>query len=168
MAKGSEYRHISIEDIVLDEKELYRIKGFNPSKDFQLYEVSGERMCPTLLPMEIIISQEISRIDNLKKNGHLVLLSLNGKLQAKRIAFNSDPDSVLLLNDNPEDSEIKMIKKSEMGKVLVIRGKICNSLIPDVEHISRGKIRELNETLQTLKKEIYLANNRLRYLRNKN
>lgn len=87
----------------------------------------------------------------------------------KRLRKDADPEYLILENDNHDISEENLrIKKQEIKKIMMIRGKISSVLIPHHEIAGKGKIKELEENLNMLKKELYNMNKKLAQLSGKN
>lgn len=141
--------------------DWYRIPGFNPSRDQKLFEVEGNSMAPTLLNGDIIICQTQPRIDNIL-DGSLLLLVTEEGILIKRIRLDNDKESLLMESDNESETEqFKKIKKSQIYEALVVRGKISSVLLPHHQIASKGKIQNMEESIEFLKKELFKLNKKL-------
>ncbi|MGI0108253.1 XRE family transcriptional regulator [Salinimicrobium sp. WS361] len=140
--------------INFDDRDWFKIPGFNPTQDYRLFEVEGESMVPTILPGDILICQVLQDL-NRALNGTLLLLITKDAVLAKRLE-KIDHDKIVVLNDNANFPEQKVdIKISDIQEVLVIRGKISSSLVPGHQLLSFGKFEEMEESLEMLKKEMF-------------
>ena len=150
-----------------DECEWYRIPGFDPSSDHKLFEVVGDSMTPTLLSGDVIICQDHKDIDKIL-DGSLVLIITKEEILVKRLRKHSDPDYFVLESDNhnEEITEMKM-SKAEISHAMIVRGKISSGIVPHHELASKGKINNMEESIELLKKELYAMSKKVEALGNK-
>ncbi|UJH91148.1 helix-turn-helix domain-containing protein [Antarcticibacterium sp. 1MA-6-2] len=146
-----------------EEREWYRIPGYNPSQDHYLFEVEGSSMVPTILPGDIIICQNQPKINSIL-DGSIVLIITKEALLVKRFRKSNIEDEFFFDNDNPEDSEILRFSRSEIQEIMMVRGKITNVLIPHHQMASSGKIQSLEESIEFLKKELFAVQKKLQKL----
>lgn len=155
------------ERVNFDDKDWFKIPGFNPTKDQRLFEVEGQSMVPTIFPGDVLICQVQPNLNKLL-NGSLILVITRTQIFAKRFE-KLNKDSIKVSNDNNDFPEQELeIKISEIQEVLVIRGKISSALIPGHQVISSNKINELEENMELLKKEMFSLNKIVSHLKNKN
>ena len=146
-----------------DEYEWYRIPGYNPSLEQKLFEVEGESMAPTILPGDIVICQPQNNIDNIL-DGSLILFITNNSIFIKRVRIANEKEYLLLEGDNAEilPAEERIPKKNIL-QAMAIRGKISSVLVPHHQIASAGKIDNLEESLELLKKELYTIQKKLEH-----
>lgn len=146
-----------------EERDWYRIPGYNPTQDHFLFEVEGSSMVPTVLPGDIVICQKQNKIESVL-DGSIVLIVTKDSLLVKRFRLGNSEDEFFFDNDNPEDSEILRFTKSEIREIMMIRGKITNILVPHHQMASKGKIQSLEESIEFLKKELFAVQKKLQRL----
>lgn len=143
-----------------EDQDWFRIPGFNPALDQKLFEVEGESMVPTIFPRDVLICQVQSNISKII-TGSLVLIVTSSRVLAKR--FLALEGSVMVLtNDNSSESKEERIDVSEIQQTLIICGKITGVLVPHHQVISEGKMESLEESVEMLKKEMFLLNKKIR------
>ena len=147
------------------ESDWYRIPGYNPAVDHMLFEIEGKSMLPTILPGDIVICQKQKNWDNIL-DGSLVIVWTTTSLLIKRIRTGGDKLSYNFENDNQQDPEIISFPKDDIREIMMVRGKISNVLIPTHQRTSDGKIKNMEESIEFLKKELYLITKKLNSLRN--
>lgn len=144
--------------------DWYRIPGYNPSIDQKLFEVEGNSMSPTLINGDIIICQIQPSIDKIL-DGSLILLVTENGILIKRLRLDTDKDYFLLESDNEsEEEQFKKINKSEIYQAMIVRGKISSVLLPHHQIASKGKIQNMEESIEFLKKELFKLNKKLSHL----
>ncbi|MEP6260825.1 MAG: LexA family transcriptional regulator [Gillisia sp.] len=160
------YVQNSVEEIASQhESEWYRIPGYNPAVDHMLFEIEGKSMLPTVLPGDIVICQKQKNWDNIL-DGSLVIVWTTNSLLIKRIRSGDDKDYLKFENDNLDDAEIITFPRNDIKEILMVRGKISNVLVPTLQMSSDGKIKSMEESIEFLKKELYLITKKLNSLRN--
>jgi phage repressor protein C with HTH and peptisase S24 domain len=143
-----------------DQADWFRIPGFNPSLDQKLFEVEGNSMAPTILPRDILICQEQSNPKNLL-NGSLVLIVTLKEVVVKRFESLAG-NNMKLSSDNPADEEPTVeVPLKEVKHVMVVCGKITSALVPHHQIVSEGKMKNLEESVNLLKKELFAINKKL-------
>lgn len=150
----------SPENLVVDDYEWYRLPGYNPTQDHLLFEVEGESMVPTVLPGDILICQKQNHWDSVL-NGSVVVLVTKEAILVKRVRKENGVNGFSVENDNPEDSRILKYNYEEIKEIFMVRGKLSNVLIPHHQMTSSGKIQNLEESIEYLKKELYSINKKL-------
>ena len=145
--------------------EWYRIPGYNPAIDHSLFEIEGKSMIPTVLPGDVVICQKQDNWDNIL-DGSLVIVWTTTSLLIKRIRTGVDKSFLKFENDNVEDSDVVTFPKNDIREILMVRGKISNVLVPTLQMSSDGKIKSMEESIEFLKKELYLITKKLNSLRN--
>ncbi|MBZ9730567.1 LexA family transcriptional regulator [Salegentibacter sp. JZCK2] len=145
-----------------DEYDWYRIPGFNPTLDQNLFEVEGECMSPTLLPNDIVVCQK-QKIDKVI-DGAIVLIITKNKTIIKRLRLDDNPDYLLVESDNPQEKGLHKVKKVDIKQLMVVLGKISSNLVPHHQIVSTGKIKELEESVDLLKRELFSLNKKLNTL----
>lgn len=148
-----------------EESDWYRIPGYNPAVDHMLFEIEGKSMLPTVLPGDIVICQKQKNWDNIL-DGSLVIVWTTNSLLIKRLRSGDDKDYLKFENDNLDDAEIITFSRNEIKEILMVRGKISNVLVPTLQMSSGGKIKSMEESIEFLKKELYLITKKLNSLRN--
>lgn len=151
-------------DTSFEEYDWYRIPGFNPTKDHKLFEVEGESMIPTMLPGDIVICQAQVNVDSVL-DGSIAVVITKDKLIATRIRHDDEPGYFIFDHDNPEeDATPGRIHKSEIKKMFMVRGKISSVLIPSHEITSNGKMQQMEESIEFLKRELFSINKKVNSL----
>ena len=150
----------------LEEQDLdwFRIPGYESSKNHKLFEIEGESMVPTIFPRDIIICQKQNKLENIL-DGSLVIVVTNESVLAKRYRSSPDKELMIFENDNPDDDQVLMFNKEDIKEILMIRGKISNVLLPHKQFASQGKLQEMEESIEFLKRELYSINKKLNSLR---
>lgn len=148
-----------------EESDWYRIPGYNPAVDHMLFEIEGKSMLPTVLPGDIVICQKQKNWDNIL-DGSLVIVWTTNSLLIKRLRSGDDKEYLKFENDNIDDSEVITFSRNEIKEILMVRGKISNVLVPTLQMSSGGKIKSMEESIEFLKKELYLITKKLNSLRN--
>lgn len=154
-----------VEIFTKEESDWYRIPGYNPAVDHMLFEIEGKSMLPTVLPGDIVICQKQKNWDNIL-DGSLVIVWTTNSLLIKRIRSGDDKDYLKFENDNLDDAEIITFPRNDIKEILMVRGKISNVLVPTLQMSSGGKIKSMEESIEFLKKELYLITKKLNSLRN--
>ncbi len=155
-------------DDFFDVKDWFRIPGYDPTNEQTLFEVEGESMSPTIFPGDILICQVHNNVDHVLDGSAVVIITVEG-IVVKRLRRDSSSEYLLVENDNPDiRDETKRIKKQEVKQLLMIRGKISSVLIPHHEITGKGKIKELEESVNMLKKELFSMSKKLNSLMNRN
>ncbi|NJY62872.1 helix-turn-helix domain-containing protein [Salinimicrobium sp. CDJ15-81-2] len=153
--------------INFDDKDWFKIPGFNPTKDQRLFEVEGNSMLPTIFPGDVLISQVQQDISKLL-SGSLILLITHSEILAKRFE-KLQKDTIYVSNDNIDFPQQQLeFHISEIQEVLIIRGKISSALIPGHQVISNNKIIELEENMELLKKEMFSLHKTVNRLKSRN
>lgn len=150
-----------------DIKDWFRIPGFDPTQDQTLFEVEGDSMSPTIFPGDILICQLHHNLDNVLDGSAVVVITVDG-ITVNRLRKTESSDYLLMDNDNQTHSESAMVNKNDIKKLLIIRGKISSVLVPHHEITGKGKIQNLEESVDLLKKELYKMNEKLNALTQRN
>ncbi len=151
-------------DLDYEDFEWYRIPGYNPTQDHLLFEAEGESMVPTVLPGDVLICQKHGNWDMIL-DGSVVVVVSNESVLVKRIVRQEKDNLFAFDNDNPEDNEVVELDYKEIKEIYMVRGKISNVLIPHHQMTSKGKIQNLEESIEYLKKELYTINKKLNSVR---
>lgn len=155
-------------DDLFDIKDWFRIPGFNSTEDKTLFKVEGESMSPTIFPGDILICQLHHNLDQVLDGSAVVVVTEKG-IMVKRLRKDADPYYLILENDNNQASvENLRVQKQEIRKIMMIRGKISGVLVPHQEITGNGKLKELEENVKMLKKELYHMNKKLAQLSSRN
>lgn len=149
-----------------DAKDWFRLPGFDPTQEQTLFEVEGNSMAPTIFPGDILICQLHHNINNILNGSAVVIITVDG-ITVKRLSQDEDERYVLVENDNQAHSESGKIKKEDIKKVLMIRGKISSVLIPPQEVTQTSKMKNLEDSIDILKKDLMEMNKRLSRLSDK-
>ncbi len=149
-----------------DVKDWFRIPGFDPSKDQTLFEVEGESMTPTIFPGDVLICQLHHNVDKVLDGSAVVVITVDG-IMVKRLRRDENEEYFLVENDNENHSETVRIKKEDIKKLMMIRGKISGVLISQKEANRSDKMKNLEESINHLKKELYSMNKKLTSLTDK-
>lgn len=151
-----------------DIKDWFRVPGFDPVNDQTLFEVEGESMTPTIFPGDILICQVHHEIDKVLDGSAVVVITVDG-IMIKRLKRDEDKDYLILQSDNVNQGGKGRVRKSEVKKLLMVRGKISNVLIPQNDLAGKDKIQKLEESIDHLKNELFEMNKKLNILaENKN
>ncbi|AVR43931.1 transcriptional regulator [Christiangramia fulva] len=151
-----------------DIKDWFRIPGFDPTRDQTLFEVDGDSMSPTIFPGDVLICQVHNHVDQVLDGSAVVIITVEG-VMVKRLRIDDNREFVAVENDNPEYSpEPRRLKKGDIKKIMMIRGKISSVLVPHHEITSKGKMRELEESVNMLKKELFSMSKKLNALTKRN
>ena len=154
------------ERINYDDRDWFKIPGFNPTKDQRLFEVEGESMVPTIFPGDVLVCQVQPSLDKIL-NGALILLVTDKEVVSKRFD-RLEKEKIFLLNDNPDYPVQRVhINLSEVQQALMIRGKVTSVLIPGHQVISYNKVKELEESIEFLKNEILSLHKMFQRTRNR-
>lgn len=145
---------------VMDDFEYYRIPGFNPTKESVLIEVEGSSMQPTVISGDILLCQTQTNLDYVL-DGSIVIIVTEGELLITRVHTHEDKRMFKMESDNPEDKDKKEIKKSEIIQLLMVLGKVSNILIPHRELAFKGKLKTLEESIESLSKEVFKISKKL-------
>ncbi len=145
---------------VMDDFEYYRIPGFNPTKDSILIEIEGVSMQPAVLSGDILVCQTQKNLDYVL-DGSIVIIVTDGELLITRIFLHENKKFFRIESDNPDDDDKKEIKKSEIIQLLIVMGKVSNILIPHRELAFKGKLKTLEESIQSLNKEVFKISEKL-------
>lgn len=143
------------------EKDWYRIPGYNPTIEHCLFEVEGHSMEPNIFPGDILICQEQKHIQNII-DGSVVLLITKDSILVKRARLSGDPTVLLFENDNPGEPKVLEVKKNQIKDIFMVRGKISNVLIYIPDLIGNKKFKDLEESVEMLKKELYRIQSKLK------
>lgn len=149
------------ERINYEDQDWFRIPGFNPTLDQILFEVEGNSMVPTVLDKEILICQVQPRLKNVL-NGTLAIVVTDSEVLVKRVHKVEDK-FIVLQNDNP--AEIEKEKKLDISKIeemFIVVGKITGALVPHHQVVSRSKMESLEESVEMLKKEMFILNKKIK------
>lgn len=137
-----------------NEVEFYRIPGFNPTAETVLIEIEGKSMEPTVMGGDILICQRQNHFEHIL-DGSLAILATNEDFLLKRIRIDSDEDYLWVESDNLEEPNKKKIYKKNILSLYMVKGKVSHILIPRYELAFKGKIQDLEESINFLKQEIY-------------
>lgn len=151
---------------VFDSFEHYRIPGYNPTMDSLLVEVEGDSMAPTIMSGEVVICQTQRNPDRVLDGSAAIIVTRN-QLLTTRLYRHPDEDYFWMESDNPEYAGKKRISKSEISQLLMVRGKVSNLLIPPREIAYKGKLKSLEESLESLGKEVYQVSKEVQKLKKK-
>ena len=153
--------------INFDDKDWFKIPGFNPTKDQRLFEVEGNSMVPTIFPGDVLICQVQPTFSRLL-SGSLILLITHSEILAKRFE-KLEQDTIFVSTDNIDfPGQRFTLKISEIQEILVVHGKISSALIPGHQVISNNKMNELEENMELLKKEMFSLHKIVSRLKNRN
>lgn len=143
--------------------EYYRIPGYNPTKDSILIEVEGNSMQPTVSSGDILICQKQKNFD-LVLDGSIAVLVTKDDLVTKRLYKHENENYFWTESDNPDADERTKLKKKDILQLLMVQGKASTVLIPHGEMAFKGKIRGMEETIDSLGREIYNIDKKLNSL----
>ncbi len=157
---------IESEDLY-DIKDWFRIPGFDPTKEQTLFEVEGNSMSPTIFPGDILICQLHTNIDNILDGSAVVILTVEG-IMIKRLRQDKNVDYLVMENDNATYGETSKLKKKDVQKIMMIRGKISSVLIPHQETQEKARMQSLEESVGVLRQELFDMNKKLSSLTRNN
>ena len=152
-------------DDFFDISDWFRIPGFDLTKDQTLFEVDGDSMAPTIYPGDILVCQVHTNIDNILDGSAVVIITVDG-VMVKRMRTDGDAEYFQVENDNNNNQEPLRFKKKDVKKVMMVRGKISNVLIPQQELAGKDKINSLEESVEFLKQKLFEMNEKLTALTN--
>lgn len=157
-------------DLSKEDWEWYKIPGYNPTEDHRLFEVEGESMVPTIFPGDIIITQKQNKWDQILE-GSLVIVVTNKSLLVKRFRKGKEPDVFIFDNNNDNDNvhedETIAFSRDEIKEIMMVRGKI-SSVLNLNQMNSNGKIQSMEESIKSLKKELFSISKKSNTEKNKN
>jgi transcriptional regulator with XRE-family HTH domain len=139
---------------VMDDFEYYRIPGYNPTKESVLIEIEGKSMQPTINEGDVLICQHQKNLDYVI-DGSVAIIVTNEEFLLTRLFKHEDDKYFKMLGDNTDEDNKKDIKKSRIIKLLLVLGKVSTALIPHKELAFKGKLRSLEESLESLNKEVF-------------
>lgn len=142
------------EENVMDEYEFYRIPGYNPTKDSVLIEIVGKSMSPTINEGDILICQIQTNLDHVI-DGSTAILVTEEEFLLTRLFTHEDKRYFRMEGDNLDEENKEEIKKSKIIKLLLVLGKVSNALIPHRELAFKGKLKTLEDSLESLSKEVF-------------
>ncbi|HSI71098.1 MAG TPA: LexA family transcriptional regulator [Gillisia sp.] len=142
------------EEEVMDDFEYYRIPGYNPTKDSVLIEIEGKSMQPTINEGDVLICQNQKNLDYVI-DGSVAIIVTDDEFLLTRLFKHEDHKYFKMLGDNTDEENKKEIKKSKILKLLLVLGKVSTALIPHKELAFKGKLRTLEESLDSLNKEVF-------------
>lgn len=144
---------------VFDNYEYYRIPGFKPTEESILIEIVGDSMLPTIISGDTLICQP--QKPDYVLDGSIAVVVTEGELLTTRIFKHQDENYLRMESDNPNDESKKEIKKSKILQLLLVIGKVSSALLPHRELAFKGKLKELQESLELLNKEVYKINKKI-------
>ena len=150
-------------DSFVDIKHWFKIPGFDPSKDQTLFEVDGDSMAPAIFPGDILICQIQHNVENVLDGSAVVVITVEG-IMIKRLRIKENSEYFLMEDDNGSKEDSEKLNKKDIKKLLMIRGKISNVLIPSQEVKDTNKIKSLEESVDMLRKELFSMNKKLNAL----
>lgn len=142
------------EEEVMEEFEYYRIPGYNPTKDSVLIEIEGKSMQPTINEGDVLICQDQKNLDYVI-DGSVAIIVTDNEFLLTRLFKHEDDKYFKMLGDNTEEENKKEIKKFKIIKLLLVLGKVSTALIPHKELAFKGKLKSLEESLESLNKEVF-------------
>ena len=151
------------EEDVMDSYEHYRIPGYNPTQDSLLVEIEGDSMEPSIMSGEVLICQVQPKPDRVPEDTAVVLLTRD-QVIITRLREKPDPEHFCVESDNPEHAGPKRINRSDVRRLLVVRGKVSNQLMPPPKSASNEKMKSLEDSLESLKKEVYQLSKKIEEL----
>lgn len=142
------------EEKVMEDFEYYRIPGYNPTKDSMLIEIEGESMQPAIMSGDVLVCQRQKNLEYVL-DGSVVILVTQGELLTTRLFRHEDERFFRMESDNPGEDDKKKIKKTAIIKLFMVIGKVSNVLIPHKELAFKGKLKSLEESVNSLNKQVY-------------
>lgn len=130
----------------------YRIPGFEEGT-FRMFNISGDSMQPKLYDDEVVITQVVEKIENIRDNRMCVVVSKAG-IVAKRV-FQDGNDVLLLKSENPKYKDYKLAY-SDIMEVWEIKSKISSVFLKDEaatgnDYLINQRLEELEKTVEILK-----------------
>lgn len=148
------------EENVMDDFEYYRIPGFNPTTDSVLIEIEGTSMQPTINEGDILICQQQRNFDYVI-DGSTAILVTEDEFVLTRLFKHEDNRFFKIEGDNTDEVSKKEISKSKILKLFLVLGKVSNALLPHKEMAFKGKIKSLEESIDSLNKEVFKISKKL-------
>ncbi|RXG28914.1 XRE family transcriptional regulator [Leeuwenhoekiella palythoae] len=106
--------------------DMFKLPGYEPSKDQKLFEVEGDSMMPTLMHGDILITQHTDDLNEILDGSVAVIVTAKSVL-TKRIKKDLPNDAIILISDNSKYESVSYNLKNIL-EILVVRGKITSSL----------------------------------------
>ena len=106
--------------------DMFKLPGYEPSKDQKLFEVEGDSMMPTLMHGDILITQHTDDLNEILDGSVAVIVTAKSVL-TKRIKKDLPNDAIILISDNSKYESVSYDLKNIL-EILVVRGKITSSL----------------------------------------
>lgn len=144
---------------VFDNFEFYRIPGYKPTEESVLIEIVGDSMQPTIISGDTLICQ--TQKPDYVIDGSIAIVVTEGELLTTRLFKHQDNNYFRMESDNPNDESKKEIKKSKILRLLLVIGKVSNAILPHKELAFKGKLKELEDSLESLNKEVYKMNKKI-------
>lgn len=148
------------EENVMDDFEYYRIPGFNPTSDSVLIEIEGTSMQPTINEGDVLICQQQRNFDYVI-DGSTAILVTQDEFVLTRLFKHEDNRFFKIEGDNTDEVSKKEISKSKILKLFLVLGKVSNALLPHKEMAFKGKIKSLEESIDSLNKEVFKISKKL-------
>lgn len=148
------------EENVMDDFEYYRIPGFNPTSDSVLIEIEGTSMQPTINEGDVLICQQQRNFDYVVDCSTAILVTQD-KFVLTRLFKHEDSRFFKIEGDNTDEVSKKEISKSKILKLFLVLGKVSNALLPHKEMAFKGKIKSLEESIDSLNKEVFKISKKL-------
>lgn len=139
---------------VMEEFEYYKIPGYNPTKDSVLIEIEGDSMRPTIISGDVLICQTQKNFDYIL-DGSVAVVVTQGELLTTRLFRHQDSNYFIIQSDNPDKDDKEELKKSKIIQILMVLGKVSNVLIPHRELAFKGRLSSLEESVDSLNKQVY-------------
>lgn len=145
---------------VFDNFQFYRIPGYKPTEESVLIEIVGDSMLPTIISGDILICQ--TQKPDYVLDGSVAIIVTEGELLTTRLFKHHDNNYLRMESDNPndesKDESKKEIKKSKILRLLLVIGKVSNAILPHKELVFKGKLKQLEDSVEFLNKEFYKMN----------
>lgn len=148
------------EENVMDDFEYYRIPGFNPTSDSVLIEIEGTSMQPTINEGDVLICQQQRNFDYVI-DGSTAILVTQDEFVLTRLFKHEDNRFFKIEGDNTDEVGKKEISKSKVLKLFLVLGKVSNALLPHREMAFKGKIKSLEESIDSLNREVFKISKKL-------
>ncbi|TBW28336.1 S24 family peptidase [Gramella sp. KN1008] len=152
-------------DSFYDIKDWFRIPGFNPSEEQLLFEVEGNSMAPTLFAGDVLVCQLQHNTDKILDGSAVVLITVEG-IMVKRLRRDKDSEYWMVENDNEAHGEIDRLNKDDVKKIMMISGKISSVLVPHSVTDGKARMQNLEDSVETLRKELLDMNKKLNSVTN--
>lgn len=142
----------------LDELNMFKIPGYEPSTGQKLFEVEGDSMMPTLMHGDVLISQKVDDLTDIL-DGSVGVIITDKSVMTKRIKKDLNNNAIILISDNSKYETVSY-SLNNIVEILIVRGKITSAFnVTDLDANKRvqgleAKIQMLQDDITEIKKRL--------------